>query len=216
MNLARHPRACPRLDVRAVYLGTPGPDPDCPADLAGKATAVLLEPIRRSSPDLRQATRPVTLDGRAALTNPDAAVTHEIIDVMPAAGVEVSLSYGADPATARRISASVRVRASGVRASGVRAGTLPSPAAVPPAPAQGVVTGPGFDTCAAPSAATMKAWLASPYRAVGHLHRRRQPGLRAGQPDPGLDPRHPGPGLALLPAVRRPAGVLRGSGFGDA
>jgi hypothetical protein len=41
------------------------------------------------------------------------------------------------------------------------------PATVPPAAAQGVVTGPGFDTCAAPSAATMKDWLASPYRSVG-------------------------------------------------
>ncbi|RZU54613.1 VCBS repeat protein [Krasilnikovia cinnamomea] len=39
------------------------------------------------------------------------------------------------------------------------------PAAAAPAP--GTFTGYGFDTCTAPSSATMDAWLASPYRAIG-------------------------------------------------
>jgi hypothetical protein len=34
-------------------------------------------------------------------------------------------------------------------------------------PAPGAYTGEGFDACTAPSSATMDAWLASPYRAVG-------------------------------------------------
>ncbi|PRY32972.1 glycoside hydrolase domain-containing protein [Pseudosporangium ferrugineum] len=41
----------------------------------------------------------------------------------------------------------------------------PAAAAVPPQP--GTYTGYGFDACAAPSAATMTAWLESPYRAAG-------------------------------------------------
>jgi len=40
------------------------------------------------------------------------------------------------------------------------------PVTAPPPP-PGVYTGLGFDTCAAPSASTMSAWLASPYRAIG-------------------------------------------------
>src|SRR5690349_6203206 len=38
-------------------------------------------------------------------------------------------------------------------------------AAAPPQP--GTYGGAGFDACTAPSSATMAAWLASPYRAVG-------------------------------------------------
>ncbi|MBY8873529.1 DUF1906 domain-containing protein [Micromonospora sp. PLK6-60] len=34
-------------------------------------------------------------------------------------------------------------------------------------PQPGTYTGPGFDACTAPSSAAMRAWLASPYRAVG-------------------------------------------------
>jgi hypothetical protein len=161
VNLARQPAACPRLDVHAVYLGTPGPDPDCPATLAGRTTAVQLEPATAASPDLRLATRHADIDGRAVLANIDAAVTHQLIDIVPSARVEVSVSYGASGAAARSVQKSIRV--SGPAA----ADALAAPAAVAPAAAQGVVSGPGFDTCAAPSAGTMKDWLASPYRSVG-------------------------------------------------
>ena len=163
VNLSRHPRACPRLNVHAVYLGTPGPDPACPADLQGRTTTVMLQPVNEAGPDLRQATRAAVVGGRAARTNSDAAVTHAIIDVLPSAGVEVSLSYGASPGLARSIQSTIRVRAS-KRARPMR---LAAPAAITPAAPQGVVKGPGFDTCAAPSTGTMKNWLTSPYRAVG-------------------------------------------------
>ncbi len=39
--------------------------------------------------------------------------------------------------------------------------------AAPTTPASAAYTGLGFDACAAPAAATMNAWLSSPYRAVG-------------------------------------------------
>src|SRR5690349_21727117 len=45
IRFARHPRACPRLDVHAVYVGTPGPDPACPAGLVGKTDAVMVGPM---------------------------------------------------------------------------------------------------------------------------------------------------------------------------
>jgi hypothetical protein len=162
VNLARHPRACPRLDVHAVYLGPPGPDPACPAGLRGKTAAVALQPVSEASPDRRQATRTTALGGRPAATNTNAAVTHTIIDILPAAGVQVSLSYGRSPRLVRAIQSTIAV------SPHAHALALAAPAAITPAaPQTGVVKGPGFDTCAAPSAATMKHWLASPYRSVG-------------------------------------------------
>jgi Domain of unknown function (DUF1906) len=163
-NLARHRAVCPRLNRHAVYLGTPGPDPGCPADdLAGKTAAVQLMPINDASPDLRAATRRITMAKVTALTNPDSPVTHTIIDILPAAGVEVSLSYGSNLALARAVQASIRLTGRPRHPGAVSV----KPAAIPAAVTQGIYTGPGFDTCAAPSAAVMKHWLASPYRAVG-------------------------------------------------
>jgi hypothetical protein len=165
INLRRHPRACPRLDVNAVYLGAPASAPVCPAaQLMGKTESVQILPIDVASPDLRAAARRTEVNGTVALTNPDSSVTHSIIDVLPAAGMEVSLSYGRDLPLARAILSSIRVSN--------RAGNAPSvaavaPAAIPAIPAQGLYAGRGFDTCAAPAAADMSHWLASPYRAIG-------------------------------------------------
>jgi Domain of unknown function (DUF1906) len=164
VNLASHPRDCPRLDRHAVYLGTPGPDPACPAgQVSGKTEAVQLLPINDASPDLRAATRQVTLQGLAALTNPDSQVTHTIVDILPAAGVEVTLSYGRGLTLIHAVQASIRLRG---RARHPGADSV-TPAVVPAAAAQGVYTGPGFDTCAAPSVSSMRHWLHSPYRAIG-------------------------------------------------
>jgi hypothetical protein len=172
VRLSRQPRACPRLNVHAVYLGTPGPDSSCPADLQGKTTAVTIQRVNAAGPDLRQATRRTEIGGRAARTNTDAAVTHAMIDILPSAGVEVSLSYGRSLRLARSIQATIRItrRAGAVRHATTPATTTPAtikPAAIKPAAPQGLVQGRGFDTCAAPSAATMKDWRASPYRAIG-------------------------------------------------
>jgi hypothetical protein len=47
-RLNQHPRMCVRLDRRAVYLGTPSPRQDCPAEAIGLRRAILVEP--RSAP----------------------------------------------------------------------------------------------------------------------------------------------------------------------
>jgi hypothetical protein len=44
LRLAQHPRMCVRLDRRAVYLGAPSPQQDCPADAMGRRRAILVEP----------------------------------------------------------------------------------------------------------------------------------------------------------------------------
>ena len=54
----------------------------------------------------------------------------------------------------------------GLLACVVLAACVPPPPPPPPPP-PGTFTGLGFDTCAAPTTATMGAWLSSPYRAIG-------------------------------------------------
>ena len=165
ISLTASPRTCPRLNRHAVYLGTPGPDPSCPAQvLTGKTESVQVMAINPASPDVRAASRRTVVGGLPALTNPDSSVSHTIIDILPAAGVEISLNYGTDLALVRAIQASVRATV------GAKAGvdmTTVVPAPIPEAAQQGLYQGSGFDTCAAPSAGTMQQWLASPYRAIG-------------------------------------------------
>jgi Domain of unknown function (DUF1906) len=43
-RLAEHPRMCVRLDRRAVYLGTPGANQHCPAEVLGRQRAIVVEP----------------------------------------------------------------------------------------------------------------------------------------------------------------------------
>jgi hypothetical protein len=43
-RLGEHPRMCVRLDRRAVYLGTPGANQRCPAEVLGRRRAILVEP----------------------------------------------------------------------------------------------------------------------------------------------------------------------------
>src|SRR6266852_7912388 len=42
-DLGRDPRQCVRYDVHAVYLGTPGPDQDCPPHVTGRVDTLLIE-----------------------------------------------------------------------------------------------------------------------------------------------------------------------------
>lgn len=161
ISFSRDPSACPRLDVHAVYLGTPGPDPVCPAGVLGKTEAVMVGPLNPGSPEVREALSASTARGQRVAANPDWAVTRTITDVLPDAGVEVSISYRTDRTLALAIQSSIRV---GRSARPVR---LARPAAMTAGAAQGIFTGRGFDTCAAPGAAAMTSWLASPYRAVG-------------------------------------------------
>jgi hypothetical protein len=172
LDLSRHRHACLRLDIRAVYLGTPGPNPHCPAAGVGRAEAAWIRRADPASPDARQATAATTIAGQPGRTVPGHPVSNpEIDEVLPGAGVQVSIPYGGDRALARRIQATIRLStAAGSRhgsrpaAAAALARPMPKPAA---APAQTPYTGGGFDTCGAPAASVMKDWLASPYRAVG-------------------------------------------------
>jgi len=144
VDLAKHPRACVRFDVHAVYLGQPSTDQDCPSGLIGRSEAVLVEPSTAAPADITEN-----------------RVAGEFDRV--AGGVRIEAAYGTDRAAARAVMASARTTSTQTKRA-------PSAVPVRPAAVSGGVTnysGYGFDACATPSAGTMNAWLSSPYRAVG-------------------------------------------------
>ena len=173
-DLATDPTVCVRFNRHAVYLGPPSSRQACPAHAVGRTEAILVTPLAAHAEPLtahaagagagvgsvNPALPPVR--GRNA-GPPDGSSTQLPV---PSAGVLVTATWGGDPAIVKR-------------ALGVRKLTAGQAAVPPPAhPAQAkprathragdpVYTGLGFDACATPSAATMSAWSASPYRALG-------------------------------------------------
>lgn len=181
-NLAADPARCVRFNTHAVYLGTPGANQDCPARAYGRTEALLIQPSGTAA--AQQAGVPARAD----------AVSHELRASGP--GVRVTATYGRDPSQIRSIlagattaaspdttgsaaasassgapTASTRPAASAPTPAGAAAATPAAPAPATPASAPGLRgttgSGLGFDACTAPSEATMKDWLASPYRVAG-------------------------------------------------
>jgi hypothetical protein len=157
VDLAKQPNTCVRLDQHAVYLGSPGVDQQCPANVRGRTEALIVEPASG-----------VTGTGQT-VENP---VGHEI--VVTGAGVKVTAAYGSDRNTVWQILTSASLVSTGP----VTRANVPdaaAPAVVPNAMAPAVagsastdLTGQGFDPCSAPSGSAMSAWRASsPYQAIG-------------------------------------------------
>jgi hypothetical protein len=144
LSVDRH--RCVRFDQHAVYLGTQGPEPACPARAIGRTEALQVTPLA-GSPSLPDTTR-------------------SIVTSLPRLGVMATLSYLRNRSQVRQILGSVAVR------SGV---TNSMPAAEGPERSADLLsldgsggsvtrTGQAFDTCGAPSLDAMNAWLsASPY-----------------------------------------------------
>lgn len=170
-DLARDPHRCIRFDVHAVYLGQPSAQQDCPAHLVGRTEAVWLAPA-------------ATVQGTST------RVTGALERTMTRSRVHVVTTYGADRATAERVAASASATSSvvlPVEPAAWRSAATSGLAAPAAATSSGRSTliGQGFDACAAPSEALMKAWAtASPYRAAniyigGSVRACAQPNLGA-------------------------------------
>jgi hypothetical protein len=185
IDLRLHPRTCLRLDRAAVYLGSPGSQSDCPAHAVGRADTIWLRTATTGQQDTLTShdTNVGALAARVGV-NP---LGHDKQIQFVAQGVELEATWGADSSSIDH------VLASAVRAPGPYTPAMPAtPSSASPGPgglapparqqvspggspgagtsalaAASTFTGMAFDTCGAPSVSTMRAWLASPYRAVG-------------------------------------------------
>jgi hypothetical protein len=132
IDFAKRPAACPRLDVHAVYLGRPGPDPICPAGLVGRTEAVMVGPLADGAAAFGTTGAKARMRrGRMTIVRGDSAVTRTLADRLPAAGVQVAISYGTNRPLALAIQSSIRPARTGRRAGPGPAG--PGPAGPGPA-----------------------------------------------------------------------------------
>ncbi|WP_343990838.1 glycoside hydrolase domain-containing protein, partial [Terrabacter terrae] len=191
VDLDADPSRCVRLDVKAVYVGRPGSQQDCPAHKVGRAATVWLHPAAdrdttpmtpststvgslvahtgRSPSERTKAARFTTRDVQVdAAWGDSEAQVDEVLATAKAAPAASGPSSTVAPATFSGTSTT-----SGTY-SATGAAAVASPAALTTAlttatAASGpkTFTGMGFDTCAAPSTTTMQKWLGSPYRATG-------------------------------------------------
>jgi hypothetical protein len=187
VDLDADPTRCLRLDIEAVYLGTPGAQQDCPAHRVGRADTIWLHPGSDRA-TVATTSSPTTVGALRAHTGSD-RVARTKVARFTAQDVQVDATWGARESTVDDILAtattSSTTSSTSSTSTATRSGTptatstspststarTPSPAlsAASVAAASGprTFTGMGFDACAAPSLATMQAWLASPYRAAG-------------------------------------------------
>ncbi|MFF1626250.1 glycoside hydrolase domain-containing protein [Streptomyces sp. NPDC058272] len=145
VDLDEHPDACVRFDRHAVYLGTPGNRPDCPAGARGRTEALLVEPS--------------TAAGSTVTENRTAGTYRVVAD-----GVAVTAAYADDRARIQSIlgGAGLPVAAAQTEPTAGAPGAAPLPADATS------YRGRGFDACTAPDQSAMDAWWStSGYRAVG-------------------------------------------------
>jgi hypothetical protein len=135
-----------QFDQSVVYLGTPGANENCPVKGVGDTTqALLIQPAA----------------GLAAPSSVNDPVDDRI--TVQDAGIQVTASYGSDPAQVQQILASASLPAP-VDRTPMPAVEAASPTVVSPTNGSGK----GFDTCTAPSSGNMTAWSNdSPYNTVG-------------------------------------------------
>jgi len=159
LDLARRPRTCVRFDRHALYLGVPGAVESCPAHMAGRSEAILIEPLGATVARAGQATGlAVPHTAATSFSSGDVriiATWSRARDVIARALHRRSLPPPAPPRPTLAVAARLHLAAD-ARASQPGAHT-----------ADAVFTGSGFDACSAPSAQAMTAWGTSPYRALG-------------------------------------------------
>lgn len=177
-HLSADSTTCVRFDRHAVYLGEPGGRQLCPQRAAGRTEAILV------SPGGNAALTPVSSSGASRGDGSMLRLSE------PAHHATVTATWGRHPQTIARAlglsSLHGAVRAADAAPVGpvhsqltafrTEVATTPTAPAAPPAapttpaapatPGE-VYDGLGFDACSAPSANTLSAWTASPYRAVG-------------------------------------------------
>src|SRR5215469_14119337 len=181
-NLADDPGQCVLLNKHAVYLGTPGASQHCPSRAYGRTEPLLIQPSTAAA-TAGSSAQPAVVRPRDTAALPDTTsalpaaartavgASHVFKVDASGPGVFVNARYGTDPGTIRKILAGATMTGqASAPASSPSTAVAPASRAVTPtatkaaAAAQttgtGTLTemtgsGPGFDTCTAPSVATM-------------------------------------------------------------
>src|SRR6266516_2672445 len=122
-DLTKNPRQCVRYDVDAVYLGTPGPDQDCPPNLVGRVDTVTIQAPAAPAGAKSRNKGPLQAGQKAPapgtiVQDPD---LHELALAMPDQAPSIGATYGTGPGAAEQMLASVR-RAATKQAGPERAG----------------------------------------------------------------------------------------------
>ncbi|HLI36833.1 MAG TPA: DUF1906 domain-containing protein [Streptosporangiaceae bacterium] len=211
-RLGKHSRRCVRYDIHAVYLGTPGPDQDCPPGLVGRTQAVLISPGRGAVASREAAVSPpvswpagapapeavpaASGGGRARARGRFAWFAREgaFRAVAGDSGVSVLATYGTDPAQAGQILRSLRKAPAGRVPSGGSA----APRAVPAAARAAPDPPPGAAGTREPAQTAAGAPAAAPAGSAGAV-----PPGPPGPGFPGPSPKAPGttgPGASAVPA----------------
>lgn len=182
-DLAADPTRCVLFNQHAVYLGTPGVNQHCPTRAYGRTEALLIQPEAASVPAGTRELGSDTASFSGALSTAE-TTGHTVEFTAPGPGVQVTATYGSGEAQIRSILSGARMTAkTSAKAPAVstpKAATSSGAATSAPgghatkASTTSVTTGLskeqgqglGIDTCSVPSAATMSAWLASPYRII--------------------------------------------------
>ncbi|GAA2576372.1 DUF1906 domain-containing protein [Actinomadura fulvescens] len=160
------PARCVRHDRRAIYLGRPGPQPDCPARLFGGAETLHIEPLGERSGDAASAQRrrtPVVRAGKLARFTVRENVGNRVRIELPEVGAVVTGVYGGDPLALQSVIRSIRLAGKWVaepppRTRGGGIARDESTAATLNSEDSEWTKGKGFDTCTAPSLRAMAAW----------------------------------------------------------
>jgi hypothetical protein len=162
-SLDREPGRCVRFDRHAIYLGRPGPEPDCPARLTRRTEALHIEPlVTRAGPVAEALARPWPALRPAGHVLPG-GVEREVRLRLPEAGVVITATYGSGREVVERaLRGSSRI---GGWRPPVLSAAVSAVSALSFRPAAGRAgrrrpwtIGKGFDTCTAPSLPAMRAW----------------------------------------------------------
>ena len=130
-DLTKNPRQCVRYDVHAVYLGTPGPDPDCPPNLVGRVNTVSIQaPAASAGTNTAGNSKGPRQGGQQAL-NPGTIVQdpdrHELALAMPDKAPSIGATYGTGPGATEQMLATVRPAAATAGRDHASRGSRPAP-----------------------------------------------------------------------------------------
>ncbi len=111
-DLTKNPRQCVRYDVHAVYLGTPGPDQNCPPNLVGRVDTVSIEGATAPAGTKAAGNRKGPLQAGQQAVTPGTIVQdpdlHELALSLPDNAPRIGATYGTTAGTAEQMLATFR------------------------------------------------------------------------------------------------------------